>query len=94
MTHHTAVSISCLMRLPDAQLHGLLLHNGRPMTAGEARIRLKVMRQEGYAYIPPCDNVGPDGRCLGHEKNSPANRMADVVVDSIRHNQSKERRED
>ena len=56
------------MRLPDTQLHGLLLQEGRPMTADEARMRLKAMCQEGYAYVPPCDHVGSDGRCLGHEQ--------------------------
>jgi len=68
MMHHTAVSITSLLRLPDAQLGGVLLHDGRPLPAGEARIRLKGMRTQGYVYIPPCDNVAADGRCLGHEK--------------------------
>ena len=37
----------------------------------EVRAAIREAKQKGYAYIPACENIKPDGSCAGHEGDRP-----------------------
>ena len=68
MIHHSAVSLDYLesrlnahapIRVQDAE-------TGRIGPLQQETVQR--WRAQGWSYVSPCDNVTPDGRCAGHEK--------------------------
>lgn len=47
-------------------LPGVLDANGKRPTPAEFRVACAEARARGWEVFPPCDNVGVNGRCLGH----------------------------
>ena len=39
----------------------------RPATLKEIKAAIEDARGKGYSVLPPCDNVGETGHCIGHE---------------------------
>jgi hypothetical protein len=52
----------------QALLESFRSRDGKQLTAKEIRSELSELRERGFIYYPSCDNYGPDGACLGHEK--------------------------
>lgn len=40
--------------------------DGKPISLAEFKRLCADARAKGYAVIPPCDNVKPNGHCAGH----------------------------
>ena len=69
MMHHSAVSLDYLEeRIVTDPSPNWLAEDGPPLTLLEQREIIDRWRELGHLYAPPCDNVTPDGRCAGHEK--------------------------
>ena len=71
MIHHSTVSLDYLLSLLNrGRDAGIDTHPGFQSAADIAHqwALLYQWRAKGYTYAPPCDNVTPDGRCAGHEK--------------------------
>lgn len=70
-TYHVALSVD-VDRFTDAKLRrtwlrGLTL-DGKPATVATLRQACAAGRARGWAVFPPCESVGADGSCLGHEE--------------------------
>jgi hypothetical protein len=65
---HVTMDIDGGLRLPDSLLDGALIENGRPLSAAEARRRLRELRDQGFEFIPVCDHHDEFGHCLGHKE--------------------------
>jgi hypothetical protein len=63
---HVTMDIDGGLRLPDSLLDGALIENGHPLSATEARRRLRELRDQGFEVIPVCDHHDSRGYCLGH----------------------------
>lgn len=73
MIFHAAWHIQGVLSDTDKNLAGMLQdkESGRLLTGAEVREFLSKKAEQGRSYFTGCDNVGADGRCLGHDK--PAN---------------------
>ena len=68
MIHHSAVSLDYLR---DRLASNVTIRVRDIGTGRVSPLMQETMRRweaAGYTYAPPCDNVTPDGRCDGHEK--------------------------
>lgn len=69
-TYHVALSVD-VDRFTDTQLRRQWLRglsiDGKEPTVAEFREVCASARARGWEVFPPCDNVGADGSCLGHE---------------------------
>ena len=66
MIHHSTVSLDYLQ---EQLAHGKSAYLGDKEYDIESQKQgVRYWRNLGYTYAPPCDNVTPDGRCAGHEK--------------------------
>lgn len=68
---HLSVALRRFLTMSDADLDGMLVSEGRPLTAAEARAALEELRSEGVTGLAGegCDNYDPaTGRCLGHKR--------------------------
>ena len=69
MIHHSAVSLDYLDELlREGKSAGIAEGLVGQMPLDRQREQVRRWRARGYAYAPACDNVKPDGRCAGHEK--------------------------
>jgi len=71
-TYHCAASVD-VDRFSDARLRSVWLPLFRQLgcqTPQDIRQLCAEARQRGQKVFAPCDNVGPDGVCLGHEEAS------------------------
>ena len=66
MIQHSAVSLDYLEECLARGVNHLVDEDGRPEKHPTSIVQ--GWRTEGREYAPPCDNVTPDGRCAGHEK--------------------------
>lgn len=66
MMHHSAVSLDMIRQHPDCIV--ALDEFGLVIPRKHIRRMVSDFIKAGFAYWPPCDNVGPDGRCAGHEE--------------------------
>ena len=67
--HHSAVSLDYLEGLlQEGKSAGIAEGLVGQMPLERQREQVRRWRSRGYTFAPPCDNVTPDGRCAGHEK--------------------------
>lgn len=58
--------IAGALALPDDELAGYFVEDGKPVPAADARARLGAWREQGYQVMPICDNPDARGYCAGH----------------------------
>ena len=69
MIHHSAVSLDYLEDRMTANAAVRVKDTETGRVGPLQWETLRRWRSLHYAYAPPCDNVTPDGRCAGHEKD-------------------------
>ena len=65
-THCVSADIRGFLALPDSEIAGVFVEDGRPLAAGETRAALELLLQQGFEVVPVCDNHDAKGDCLGH----------------------------
>jgi hypothetical protein len=74
MTRHMSVNIQGLLNHLKGKRDSPMEHNGRNLSAKEARAYLKECQKKGWKYIPTGDCEGFDHfehGCPGHEIDQP-----------------------
>lgn len=46
-------------------------------TPKDVRQHCEMARRKGYEVFPPCDNYGPDGKCLWHNRENQPSQEQD-----------------
>lgn len=65
---HMTVSLVGGLQLPDRELRGMLVSQGRELTPDEARQVMIDALRKGYDVLPMCDHHDEKGHCLGHDE--------------------------
>jgi len=64
-TMHSCVTLDYLeQRIREAGIR--FTQGGQSLSLEESLAEIKAMRDKGYIYCPPCDNVDKEGHCKGH----------------------------
>lgn len=64
--HHIAVLIVMAKGLPEDVLDEMVEVDGKLLSAAEANAHFDQLLLRGFKWIPQCENVDAQGRCLGH----------------------------
>ena len=66
-TYHVHLCVPSFLKRSNRQLEGMLSMDGKSMTGAEVREFLKSQLEAGRECFSGCDNMGEDGRCMGHK---------------------------
>lgn len=63
---HMNFGLGLFERMEDKELRRVFTHPGKkPPTVKRIREQLKMFRDKGYDFYPPCDNIDERGACKG-----------------------------